>query len=292
MSEPTKHGVTIGAGDKAVDRSETHVDNSSRVTKIVDDHSVRTSSVDDHSVRTTNMTDNSSKTKTVTIDASDNRRKSHVSINGGMLLGVVAILVVAVVAIVVVVDRPHGGSVPGSAPAPSIQATQGATPPLSGAGNPLAKSDGPAPAEPTAHGVIASKPVNARSTGGASQVAATRPARAAAEANEDFIDVDASGQPQDGLARGSREAYEDAVETAMLLAKAHFLAWRRGEITQVREIAGIKTIKADTMLMVKGQARGGRTMSQSSIEEFQTTGVVHIKVRFAVSADVTPKLER
>ena len=287
MSEPTKQGVTISSGDKAIDRSQTTIDNSSRVSETVDNHSVSTSSVSDSSVRTTSATDNSS--RTVSIDASDNRRKSHVTINGGTLLGVVALIVVA---IVVVWDRSQGGSVSPRGPAPS-EARAANTPALSSeVDDPVGSSRRAAPSAAAIPGVPA-KPVSARQAGGARETATATPATSnEGKANDDFIDVEASGQPQDGLAPGSQEAYGDAIDTAMLLAKAHFLAWQRGEITHVREIEGIRTLKADTMLIAKGQVRGGRTLSRSTIDEFQATGVVHLKVRFPVAADVTPQVAR
>ena len=112
MSELTKPGVTVSGGDKAVDRSQTTIDNSSRVTK----------TVDDHSVRSTTVTDNSS--RMVNINASDNRRKSHVAIGGGTVASVVAVIAVVLVVIWLV---PRGGVAPASR-GPEIQ--QAAPPPV------------------------------------------------------------------------------------------------------------------------------------------------------------------
>lgn len=107
MTEPTKPGVNVSSGDKGVDRSQTTVDNSSRVTNTADDHSVRSSTVDDHSVRTTTVSNNSS--RIVNNHAEDNRRKSHVSISGGTVPAVMALVVVVVLVIWIV---PRGGATP------------------------------------------------------------------------------------------------------------------------------------------------------------------------------------
>lgn len=269
MDEPTKQGVNISGGDKAVDRSQTAVDNSSRATTTSDDHAVRSRSVDDHSVRTTTVTDNSS--RVVNLHANDNRRKSNVSISGGTLAALAALVVVAVLVMWLI---PRGGVAPPSpaSTAPAVSAAKQAI-----VAPPSVEVKPPAPKQAKVAPPITAAPA---------------PPRQTAESSADFLDVEASGQPQEGLTAGSREAYGDATDTAMLLAKAHFLAWRRGEITHVREIEGIKTLRADTMLVAKGQVRGGRMIARSSIEEFQKTGIVHIKVRFSESADATPNMER
>lgn len=298
MSEPTKQGVTISSGDKGVDRSKMKIANSSRVTTTADDHSVRTTTI---------------------IYNPPPPRKPWLEKSSWISAVAAAVVTVATyfgcsalggsLAELSRVQSSNGdtsskraGEAQSAPPSREMQATPArpnASTPDSIPRSTRLQAEPPPTVSPSAPALTA--PAGRRSMRAAdgrlpavapSDPAPPAPTHRSAESGEETIDVEASGQPMEGLAAGSQEAYTDAMDTAMLLAKTKFLDGRRGEIVGVRTVEGNRTRTADTMTVAKGQVRGGRVISRSSIEEFRAEGVVHVKVRFPVSADVTPKLER
>lgn len=274
MSEPTRPGLNISSGDKGVDRSQTTVDNSSRVTN----------SSDDHSVRTKTVTDNSS--SVVTIHANDNRGR------GVLLLAVIALIVVAVVVVALVRElAPRGAAAPVS-PAP---VTQLPAPVPGEAGRRVAGAETTAvePMPPPVASVDA--PARSRSPSPTPspnpKVAAPTPKPnpddrpQTASAGLDRIDIEETGWPMASLPPASREAYESALRAACVLAERDFLRLTKGEPLTGRTVLDAGRVIEDVITTnLRGIAPScGWPVLADSFEQFASSGKVTASFRFRVS---------
>jgi len=112
---------------------------------------------------------------------------------------------------------------------------------------------------------------------------------------EQYIDIEAMGVPPDRLPAGSTAAYADAQRAAYILAErnlAEILSGLYIESSTFFEDAGshefVDKVKAE---LLRTRVQGGKTIDQTSLDDFKRENRVRMTVRFSFS-DSIPDLMR